>query len=199
MSDPTTDFPPREERNGDDETVEPSPRAFASATGTIFQTVGALFLLGSCCFWSFSGTVVPRTADHIQRWTQFLSAKHAPLAALGVGMLTTFVGGIALVAMGVGLTGERRHSGTVATIVALVMTLIYGALSGVLLLAVGSVAASIVAAVFAFVCGVLFLLAAQSASVLRRFPPPPDQGKATAAFLDEERRKRAERLQKYDP
>lgn len=199
MSDRPTDLPPREERDGDDDTVEPSPRAFASATGTIFQTVGVVFLLGSCLFWSFSGAVVPRTTDHIQRWTQFLSAKHAPMAALGVGMLTTFVGGIALVAMGVGLTGEKRHSGTVATIVALVMTLIYGALSGILLLAVGSVVASVVAAAFAFVCCVLFLLAAQSASVLRRFPPPPEQGKATEEFLDEERRKRTERLQKYDP
>lgn len=195
MSDPVTDQPAA---NGADGT-DPSPRAFASATGTVFQTVGAVFLLGSCCFWSFSGSLVPRASTRVERWIEFLSPEHAPLAALGVGLLTTFVGGVALVAMGVGLTGERRYSGAAASAVALIMTVMYAALSGVLLLAVGSMVTSIVAAVFAIVCGVLFLLAAHSASVLRRFPPPADQAKATEAFLEEQRRQRAERLKNFEP
>lgn len=178
---------------------KPSPRAFATATGTVFQTVGTVFLLGSCCFWWFSDRLVPRVEGGIDRWTDLFTIEHAPIAALGVGALTTLVGGLAFIAVGVGLTGEKRRSGTLATFISLVMACVYWALSGVLALAVGSVATATVAAIFGAVCTVLFLLAGHSASVLKSFPPPPDQDAATDEILEEHRRKRAERLKDYDP
>ncbi len=178
---------------------KPSPRAFATATGTVFQTVGTVFMLGSCCFWSFSDRVVPRVEGGLDRWTDLFTIEHAPIAAIGVGALTTLLGGIAFIASGVGLTGEKRRSGTLATFVSLGMACVYWTLCGVLALAVGLLAAAAVAAVFGAVCTVLFLLAGHSASVLKSFPPPPDQNAATDEILEEHRRQRAERLKDYEP
>ena len=84
-----------------------------------------MFLLGSCCFWPFSGSVIPRIAGGIQHWTDLITLEHTPAAALGAGVITTMVGGMALVAIGVGLTGERRYSGTAAMFIALAMALVY--------------------------------------------------------------------------
>jgi len=177
----------------------PSPRAFATATGTVFQTVGTVFVLGSCCFWSFSDRFVPPTEGGLDRWLDLFTLEHAPTAALGVAVLTTLIGGIAFITVGVGLTGEKRRSGTLAMFLSLVMACIYWALSGVLALAVGLITAATVAAVFGAVCTLLFLLAGHSASVLKSFPPPPDQDAATDEILEEYRRQRAERLKDYEP
>jgi len=177
----------------------PSPRAFATATGMVFQTAGTVFLLGACCFWSFSGRLVPRIQGGFSSWTDLFTLEHAPAMSLLAGLVTTFVGGIALITVGVGLTGEKRRSGTLAMWISLIMALIYWALSGVLSLAVGTIGAGVVAALFAIVSTILFLLAGHSATVLKQFPPPPDQGTATEEILEEFRRKRAERLEKYDP
>ena len=177
----------------------PSPRAFATATGTVFQTAGTVFLLGSCCFSSISGLLVPHVEGGLERWTDLFTMEHASTAALAVGLITTFVGGIALITVGVGLTGEKRRSGTVATVIALVMALTYWTLSGVLALALGLIAAAVVAAILAIISTVLFLLAGHSASVLKKFPPPPDQSAATDEILEEFRRKRAQRLEDYEP
>ncbi len=176
--------------------VSTSPRAFVSASGLVFQTVGAVFLLGACGFWSLSGRIAPEATADVDTWTDLLTREHAGIAAMSVGLLTTFLGGIALATVGLGLTGQTRRSGILAVIVSLVVTCVYAVIAGVLVLVAGLALPAVVSIAFALVCAVLFVLAAHSASLLKRYPPPPDQNKATKAFLDEHDRQRAERLRR---
>lgn len=175
------------------ESVPASPRAFASASGLVFQTVGAVFLLGSCGFWSLSGRIAPEARADVETWTDLLTHEHAEVAAMGLGLLTTFLGGIALATVGLGLTGQTRRSGTLAMIVSLAMTCVYAGIAGTLVFTANLTPSALVSGAFALMCLMLFLLAGHSASLLRRFPPPPDQNKATKAFLEEHDRQRAER------
>jgi len=162
----------------------------------VFQTVGAVFLLGSCGFWSLSGVIAPDATADVDTWAALFTPAHAGAAALAAGLLTTFVGGAALATVGMGLTGQTRRSGVLATILALAMATAYAAIAVILVVHRGLCVAAAVATVFALVCVVLGALAVHSASLLRRFPPPPDQNKATKAFLQAHERKRAARIRR---
>ncbi len=185
--------PPAPEPGASD---KPLPRAFVSASGLVFQTVGAVFLLGSCGFWSLSGRIAPEATADVETWTGLLTREHAGVAALAAGLLTTFLGGIALATVGMGLTGQTRRSGVIAVVVTLPMTAAYATITGIFAMNDGASLSAIVSGVFAMVSAVLFALAAHSASLLKRFPPPTDQNKATKAFLDEHERQRAERMRR---
>lgn len=178
---------------------ESPPRAFVTATGLVFQVVGLVMLLGSCCFWSFSGRVLEPVEVPTEQWTDHFRGERLPAALLTLGVVTTFVGGIALTAAGVGLQGEIRGSGRAAMAVSVLMAVIYLA-AGVMLIAKTSHRGSaLVPIVFGLVTSVLFLLAGHSASVLRRFPPPADQHLATEEFLRKHKEDRLKRLEEYDP
>ena len=171
-----------------DDQSPPSPRAFAIGTGIVFQSVGTIFLLGACCFWSFSGHLVRPAAEPAERWTDHFARDRLPAAAVAIGVATTLVGGIGLVAAGVGLYGEQRSSGRVALAVTGGMGASYWVLFALLIIKVGSWSAAAVAAVFAIITTILFLLAGHSASTLRRFPPPPDQNAVTEPLLQDDLR-----------
>lgn len=187
--------PPHQESSTPDASTA-HPRAFVSGTGLVFQTVGAVFALGACGFWSLSGRVVPLTRTEIQSWRDLLTPDHAGIAAMAGGLLTTFVGGIALAAIGMGLTGHTRRSGVLASIVTAAMTAIYLAITGVLAWDRGLCVPACVSGAFTLVTAGLFVLSAHSASVLKRFPPPPNQHQATKAFLDEHERQRRQRMRR---
>ena len=172
------------------------PRAFVSGTGLVFQTVGAVFALGACGFWSLSGHLEPLTRVEIESWRDLLTPEHAGIAALAAGLLTTFVGGIAIGAIGIGLTGHTRRSGVLGSIVTACMTTIYLVITCVLAWDRGISVGTCVGCAFAMVGAGLLAMTAHSASLLRRFPPPPNQHKATKAFLDEHERQRRERIRR---
>lgn len=169
-----------------------SPRAFAIGTGSVFQTVGSVFLLGSCCFWSLSGRVVARASQPAAHWGEYLTGDRLPAAVLMIGVVTTLIGGIGLVGVGIGLTGERPGSGRAGLLLTAVMGIIYSAATVLLALYGDSWLQCLPAAAFTAGTLVLFLLAAHSASVLSRFPPPPNQNVVTDEQLqaDRERRRR---------
>lgn len=193
-ADPTGDA----DEGGTQPLETPSPRAFAIGTGVWCQTVGMVLLLGGCCLWGLSDRITTRASEPAPQWTDFLFNESFPAAIWTLGLATTFVGGLALVAVGVGLQGERAGSGRVAMVVTALMTLIYLALAVALAAGAESWYAALAPGLLAVVTGVLFLLSGNSAATLRRFPPPPDQSKATAEFLEEHRRRREERLKEYD-
>jgi len=107
------------------ESTANSPRAFAVRTGQLCQTVGIAFLLGACCLWSFSGRLVQKADHPPEHWTGYLAGDRLPAAILTIDVAATLIGGIGLLAAGIGLCGERPGSGTFAAIVNSVLSLVY--------------------------------------------------------------------------
>ncbi len=168
---------------GDIALSPPSPRAHVISAGHVFQSVGLLFSLGACCFWAFSTHLVEPADQPASRWTEYLSGDRLPAAVLTIGVVTTLVGGIGLVAVGVGLHGERRGSGRTAVALTAVMAAIYWGAGILLIIKTASWSYSLAPALFALATTGLFTLAVHSAAVLSRFPPPPDQNVVTDEFL----------------
>jgi hypothetical protein len=160
-----------------------SPRAFAIGTGFVFQSVGVVLLLGSCCFWSFSGHLVEPASQPTQQWTDHFHGDNLPIALLTVAVVTTVVFGAGLIGVGIGLQGERAGSGTAAVLLTATIAVIYWACFGSLMFLVGAIRSGILSGVFAVVASVFLFLSLVSRSVLRRFPPLPDQNVVTEEML----------------
>lgn len=100
-----------------------STRAFAQATGIIFQTAGLILCFGSCCIGSFFGLIqtpnrksasdpTPRTV--VDAWRRFET--HEKFAAVSV--FVNCAAGLAVLAAGIGMQADKHGSarlGTVAT------------------------------------------------------------------------------------
>jgi hypothetical protein len=159
-------------------------------TGQLCQSVGIFFLFGSCCLWSFSGRLVEPASAPATRWADYLAGDRLPAAILTINVATTLVGGLGLLAVGIGLHGERRGSGAAACIVTGSMSLIHGASCVALTIRAGAALAGVTAGILALFGLVLFMLSLHSAALLRRYPPPADQNVVTDAFLEEYRSRR---------
>jgi len=170
-----------------------SPRAFAIRTGGLCQTVGLTFLFGACCLWSLSGRLVVQANQPAEHWIDYLTGDRLPAAVLTLDVAVTLVGGLGLLAAGIGLYGEKRGSGTVAAVTAGAMSAVYWASCLAFALRTGSWASSLTAAAFGVVSTLLFLLSLHSAAILRKFPPSPDQNVVTDEFLERYQRERRER------
>jgi len=170
-----------------------SPRAFAIRTGQLCQTLGMTFLFGACCLWSLSGRLVTQADQPAKRWTDYLTGDRLPAAVLTLDLIVTLLGGLGLLAAGIGLNAERRGSGTVAAVTAGAMSLAYWASCLTLAMYAGSWAATLTAAAFGVVATILFLLSLHSTAILRQFPPPTDQNVVTDEFLERYQRERRER------
>lgn len=153
----------------------PSPRAFCRATGFVFQSAGAVLALTTCCWWSFSG----RLQDPLRPTSgnpPFLSMADVPaesrwaLAATCMG----FLGGLAILVLGLGLQQERRHSAPAALGVTGLMAAFHAAyfIAAVVQLE-PTVTRIILTGALALVWTVMFLLAGASAGEMRRLPPAP--------------------------
>lgn len=184
------DYPPRHRDAGS------NPRTFAIGTGAVLQTVGTLLALGGCCLWSTSNYFLRPADGPAARWSDFLFANPAA-AAWTIGMLTSFVGGIGLIAAGVGLQGERASSGRIAMFVSGTMTLIFVGLV-VWLVIHAAYLAALTPLALAVICGFLLALSGHSASILKHFPPPEDLSRATPEILEEHRRRREERIKEME-
>jgi len=173
-----------------------NPRGFAMRTGILFQTIGSAFLFGGCLLWSISGNVVTPESNPPQDWLGYFASRTSA-AAWTVGVVTGFVGGLALASVGVGLHGERPSSGKLAVGVTAILFVLYALVAGVLVVEEGHWGAAIIPTVLSVVMLCLFLLALRCAHLFRRFPPPPHT-EATEEILDEIRKQRAERRKYYD-
>ena len=154
----------------------PPARAFSHATGFIYQSIGFLMALTTCCWWSFTGLTqdelrpteagrdvveVAKDAAPPQRWA---------LAAVCV----LFVGGLWLVALGMGLQNDRLRGGRPAKWTTGLATLFFVAYLGMSLFSwPASIARSVTVGILAAIWGVLFVLAGVCTEELRRNPPTP--------------------------
>ncbi len=158
-----------------------SPRSFAIGTGILLTCVSSLLVLGSCCLWSFSGHLIPWEASASA--AQFHWLRHLPSALSAAGLLTSLLGGLGLLAAGIGLYGERPSSGPLAVAVSACMAILYWAGFVLWVVKVQTWGRACVFAIFAVVMTVLFPLALHSAKVLRRFPPSPQESIVTEETL----------------
>ncbi len=174
--------------SSDDQPV--SPRAFASGCGFVFQAVGATLFLASCCLWASSDTVFP--IEQSERGSDFVSQLRQAGSAMPIvtlGMILTLIGGLGLAATGIGLQGERPRSGGAGMIAAGFFTAAQATTAILLVQRSGSWAPAVVPGLLAVVGAVLFMMAGYSRQLIRRYPPPPDQSKATEEFLREVQRR----------
>ncbi len=165
----------------------PSPRAFVVGTGFVCQSVGLVFAFGVCCFWSLTTYFVPPEAGSHEHWMDNLTGDRLAAALVSIGVAVSLVGGLGLIGAGVGLQGEQSNSGRVAMAVTGVVGLTYWVLCALFVFKTDSWSGCVISAVFAATTTALFGLATHSATVLRRFPPPPDQNVVTDEFLERHR------------
>jgi len=173
----------------------PCPRAFATTTGLVFQIVGIVYVMVAGGYWLISGRIQAPATYPVVSLSDYIShPQNILLAATTANILVAVAGGMAMVAFGVGLQGERRRSGTGAMIVAAVVATV-GLMTIVVYIVWGPAwCRAAVTAVHVIVACVLFLLAGESALVLKQHPPPKDQNTVDDAWLAEyERQRRARR------
>ncbi len=152
----------------------PPPRAFCHATGFIYQAVGFLIALSTCCWWSFTGLSQEalRPTEPGRQVVEVAkdAAPHLRWALAAVCIL--FVGGLWLVALGMGLQNDRLRSGRPAIWTTGLAALFFLSYLGMSLFAwTASVTRIVAVTVLAAGWIVLFLLAGVCAEELRQNPP----------------------------
>jgi len=190
----------RADNQGDESILsgaEPNPRAFAIGTGVVFQTVGVILALTGCSIWGLRGYVTAPVDQPAPNWLDFFSIRFGE-ALWTLGLATTFLHGLALAAVGVGLQGERPSAGKLAVATNCAAGLIYAGMAAALILRESRFAMSLIPLMMFAFAGVMLALAIKSASALRAFPPPPDLSRATPEILAEYRRQREQRLRELD-
>ena len=186
-----------------DPAPSPSPRAFCQATGLIFQVVGFLLSIGTCC-WGFSASVggfLGVAGDSLGSPTSQEAASVARTALSGpahviwftVAVWASFAGGLGAAATGLAMQHERRTSGRNAMIVSGVMTAIFLAYSVFVIFWQPALMRGLGAGAMAALWLAMFLLAGHSAELLRRFPPPVTDSQWTQSDEDALRRSASHR------
>jgi hypothetical protein len=167
-------------------------RALSRSVGIVFQVTGVVLAIGGCCLWSLSGKIQPeidaeRGPDSLAQWI----AKAPPgQVCAAIGIAASFLAGMAFLAVGMGLTAERRYSGRAAMIGSGAFTVVWLVETGALAVVAGSVAGTLLAIILAALGMGLFLLAGAAARDLKLHPPPPDLHKAPADYVDPLARRR---------
>ena len=172
---------------------EGNPRAFVTGTGFVFQGVGGTMLAGACVIWMAGNIVVPVSAPEGESWGDFLTPGGIGRLTAALGIMTSWVGALTLLATGVGLQGERPGSTRWAKFVAGGMLLIF-LVCAVLLLVLGFQWAGALVFMGLSACSVILLaLASRAAEVMRQHPPPEGYNEVTDEWVEEyiqERRRR---------
>ncbi len=170
--------------SGEAQSGDASPRAFVTATGFVFQIVGFVLVMGACVLWGFAGFVEDRLDEPINMAGDYFRSDALAATVSLVCILTTLVAGLGLIGTGLGLQGENRSSGRWALIVTGVLAAVWwgGALTFWFISA--PIWKIIVAAFSAGAGSVLFLLAGNSARILKLHPPPDDLNVVSDEFLD---------------
>jgi hypothetical protein len=174
----------------------PNPRGFAMATGAMFQSIGCILMLGGCCLWSFSPRLVAPDADPPEAWIGHFVDRGSAVAWT-VGVVVSFIGGLALAAVGMGLQGERPSSGRLSVIVTALLAVVFAAIAIVLVVREDRWGVATIPLILAGGMALLLLFALRSTYLFKRYPPPAHT-EATDEIMEEIRRKRQERRKYYD-
>jgi Trk-type K+ transport system membrane component len=155
--------------------------------------VGIVFFLGGATYWFVSGRLQSPTDVRIDHVSQYFVASNAMQTITMLNIVLAVAGGLGMVAFGVGLQGEKRNSGTGAMVTSGVLCVVaLGSIVGYIALG-PSFFGAVVVLHYAIACGVLFLLAGHSASLLKSYPPPADQNVVDDAWLEDYERDRRSR------
>ncbi len=161
-----------------------SPRAFVTATGFVFQIVGFVLVMGGCVLWGFAGFVEDRLDEPINTASDYFKSEALAATVSLACILTTGVAGLGLLGTGLGLQGENRSSGQWALVVTGVLAAVWWGGAVTFWIISAPIWKIIVAAFSAGAGSVLFLLAGNSARILKLHPPPDDLNVVTDEFLD---------------
>ncbi len=171
---------------------DPSLRSFVTATGYIFQIVGLAFAGGGCLVWTLTGLLETKLDEPIAVVSDYFQSSARVMAISLACIATTCVAGLGLIATGLGMQGERPGSGRWAMVIAAILAMVWLAGAIGLTWISGPLWKILVSAAFAGVGSVLFMLAGNSARILKLHPPPADAGVVTDEFLREYSHKRIE-------
>jgi len=173
---------------------QPSPRAFCQATGLIFQIVGFLLSIGTCC-WGFSAsiggflgvagdTLASPTSQEAGAIARSALSSPAHVIWFTAAVWASFVGGLGAAATGLAMQHERRSSGRNAMIVSGIMTAVFLAYTGFAVFWQPALVRGLVAGAMLALWLAMFLLAGHSAELLKRFPPPATDSQWTQSDED---------------
>lgn len=164
------------ERQADHDAPNIVSRPFTRTTGFIFQSVGFILAMSTCCIWP---------ASHW--WQSYILGPNNetitnPMAAAApsqvwamVGVAGSFLGGMLLIVIGLGLQHDRMRTGRAAMLVTGVGALFFLAYLGACIWQFPEVLRIIVASLMAIVWIAAFVLAGVSADELRKHPPTPSE------------------------
>jgi hypothetical protein len=167
-----------------------SPRAFSQATGLIYQTVGFILAMGTCCWWSFTGLAqdevrAPKgSTEIVQLWRDMKPEQKWALAAICVCL----VGGLGLAAVGIGLQHDRIARGVWVVAMTGAVTLFFASYTLMAWWQFPGKGRIIVGGAMTFVWAIMFLMGGTSAEQLRRFPPVTTPETLTSRDVDDLRR-----------
>ncbi len=172
-----------------------SLRAFATATGLAFQVVGIIYLMIGAGYFVVASAVDRKgsAANPDIITSGIFDPANRLQAVTTLGILAAIAGGLALATFGLGMQGEKRNSGVAAMISTTILTIIAAATcAGYLYLGPHYLRATIALA-FTLINATLFMLAGQSAAVLKAHPAPEDQSIVDDAWIEEYSRIRRQR------
>lgn len=167
----------------------PSPRAFAHATGYVYQSVGFLFTITMCCTWSSNcwqnQLPVTQPADVEQR--AIFSAPAPELWAMAA-VTASFVGGLLLIGLGFAMQQDRLRMAWLPMVLTGAVGLLFWAYLGFAVFSFPATGRIIVSALGALAWTVLFLLAGVSNEQLRLHPPTRSEQSWTSRDEDDFRK-----------
>jgi len=178
--------------SGEAQSSDASPRAFVTATGYVFQVVGFVLVIGGCVLWGFAGFVEDRLDEPIKTTGDYFKGDALVTTVSLACILTTLVAGLGLLGTGLGLQGENRSSGQWALVVTGVLAAVWWGGAVTFWIISAPIWKIIVAAFSAGAGSVLFLLAGNSARILKLHPPPADLNVVSDEFLDKYSRRHSE-------
>ncbi len=182
-----SDQPPSHQADSPDASTGPAgenPRAFSQGTGYVLQIVGLILMLSGCCVCSLLGWYQDESDVPINSPADYFAQPNLPLALAALNLFASFAGGIGLLGAGIGLQGDRPNSGRIAMWITGLLALTWWATAVAHLLLTKSIPGTITAVVLAAGCTFLFLLAGNSARVLRENPPPEDLHAVPPDYVD---------------
>src|ERR1043166_3894762 len=157
-----------------DQPPNTNPRAFVHATGLVYQVVGFVLTMGTCCWWSFADRDGPELIQ--MKGAKPVNVFDAtPPAAKTWRMFATcgsLVGGLAITAAGIGFQHDLTRSGRPAIWITGALAIFFIAYVVTAAICFPAWGRLITASAFGALWTVMFLLAGVSAETLRASPPP---------------------------
>lgn len=160
----------------DQPTHPTTPTSICPACGRVFQTVGLILFLGTCCWWPFTNFTQQEIKSTEPSRLMPLVSVDAPLSQRWVltVMIVSVVSGLALMVVGLGVQFERRNAARAAMWLTAFVGLLFWIYVGWAVFRAPAVMRIVAASFLALVWTGLFVVAGAAAAHLKKYPPPID-------------------------